>query len=225
MRTPLSGLRDQIPVPRFPVQEFPTPSGCLCSIAPCACFPKTFRWASPLRIPMPLLACIGHLELGRGSSRFCPPHHYWLSLAGTSSLLRAHLPPRTASFHLESPLLLHYPLGTIRGFPSYCKRPVNSAILKHPMGLIRYRALPYFAGLPTHWAESGSLALCAVHFLSLPSDPNLAVDALAIRIVFPLIGATPASFSGPGLFAPLGKQKKASREATPFLRNEPKTTF
>lgn len=207
----MSGLRDQIPFHRFPVQEFPAPSGCLCSHAPCFRFPKTFRWASPLRIPTPLLACVGHLGPDRGSSRFCPPHHCWLSLAGTSSLLRDHLPPRTASFRLEFPLVLPYPLGTIRGFPSYCKLPVNSAILMHPMGLIRYRASPYFAGLPTHWAESGSLALCAVHLLSLPSDPNLAVDALAIRIVFPLIGVRPASFSGPGLPARPGKQKKGSR--------------
>ena len=156
------------------------------------------------------MAYVDHLGSDRSSSRFCPPHHYWLSLAGISSLLRDRLPPRTASFRLEFPLVLLYPFGTIRGFPSYCKHPVNSAILKHPMGLIRYRASPYFAGLPTHWAESGLLALCAVHLLSLPSDPTLAGDALAIRIVFPLIGATPASFSRPGLFAPLGKQKKAA---------------
>lgn len=198
MSTPLSGLRVQIPFHRFPVQEIPTPSGCLCSNVPCYRFPMTFRWASPLRTPAPLLACVGRLGSDRSSFRFCPPHHYWLSLAGTSSLLRDHLPPRTASFCLEFPLVLPYPPGTIRGFPSYCKLPVNSAILNHPMDLIRYRASPYFAGLPTHWAESGLLALCAVHLLSLPSDLTLAADALAIRIVFPLIRVTPASFSGPG---------------------------
>jgi hypothetical protein len=96
---------------------------------------------------------------------------------------------------------------TIRGFPSYYEFPVSYAILNHATGLTRYRALRYFARLPTRSAESGSLALCAVHFLSLPSDPAVASNALAIRIVFPLVGVTPVSFNRPGLPASLGKQK------------------
>ncbi len=90
--------------------------------------------------------------------------------------------------------------------------PVKEICRKHGIsdapGLTRYRALRYFARLPTRGAESGSLALCAAHFLSLPSDPAVASSALAIRIVFPLVGATPVSFNRPGLPATLGKQKR-----------------
>jgi len=59
---------------------------------------------------------------------------------------------------------------------------------------------------PTRDAVSGSLALCADHFLSLPSDPAVTGNALAIRIVFPLVGATPVSFNRPGLHATLGNR-------------------
>jgi hypothetical protein len=83
---------------------------------------------------------------------------------------------------------------------------VSDAILKHIMGLTRYRALRYFARLPSHHAESGSLSLCTAHFLLLPSDPAVASNALAIRIVFPLVGVTPA-FRRLGLPAMPGKQK------------------
>jgi hypothetical protein len=93
----------------------------------------------------------------------------------------------------------------MQGFPSYLGLPVNNSILNHTTGLIRYRALRYLARLPTRSAESGSLTLCAVHFLSLPSDPAVTSNALAIRIVFPLIGATPVSPNRPGLPATLGK--------------------
>ncbi|WP_303721322.1 hypothetical protein, partial [Malonomonas rubra] len=48
----------------------------------------------------------------------------------------------------------------------------------------------------------------AAYFLSLPSDLAVASNALAIRIVFPLIRVTPASCNRPGLPAPLGKPKK-----------------
>jgi hypothetical protein len=84
---------------------------------------------------------------------------------------------------------------------------VSDAILKHIMGLTRYRALRYFARLPSHHAESGSLSLCTAHFLLLPSDPAVASNALAIRIVFPLVGVTPA-FRRLGLPAMPGKQKR-----------------
>jgi len=60
------------------------------------------------------------------------------------------------------------------------------------MGLTRYRALRYYARLPSHHAESGSLSLCTAQFLLLPSDPAVASNALAIQIVFPLVGVTPA---------------------------------
>jgi len=85
---------------------------------------------------------------------------------------------------------------------------MNYPILNHATGLTRYRASRYLARLPTRYAESGSLTLCAVHFLSLPSDPAVTSNALAIRIDFPLVGATPVSFNRPGLPATLGKPKR-----------------
>jgi hypothetical protein len=84
---------------------------------------------------------------------------------------------------------------------------VSSPTLNHATDLTKYRASRYFARLPIRNAEAGSLALCAAHFLSLPSDPTVASDALAIRIVFPLVGATPVSFNRPGLPVMPGKQK------------------
>jgi hypothetical protein len=84
---------------------------------------------------------------------------------------------------------------------------VSNAILKHITGLTRYGALRYFARLPTRTAESGSLSLCTAHFLLLPSDPAVASNALATRIVFPLVGVTPG-FSRLGLPAMPGKQKR-----------------
>ncbi|MBM9614481.1 hypothetical protein JWJ90_09265 [Desulfobulbus rhabdoformis] len=84
---------------------------------------------------------------------------------------------------------------------------MNDAILKHHTELTRYRASRYFARLPFRLAESGSLTLWTVHFLSLPSDPAVTSNALAIRIVFPLVGVTPAE-RRLGLPAMPGKQKK-----------------
>jgi len=152
-----------------------------------------------------------------GASRFYPPDCYQLSQAGTSSRLRIHLPPRTASIRPRVASCANsYSTTdrsgseTIRGFPSYLWIPVNDAILNHATGLIRYWALRYLARLPTRSAESGLLAPCAVHFLSLPSDPAVTSNALAIRIVFPLIGVTPVSFNRPGLPATLGKLQKGT---------------
>ena len=93
---------------------------------------------------------------------------------------------------------------------------MNNAILKHITGLTRYRALRYFARLPTRTAESGSLTLCTAHFLLLPSDPAVTSNALAIRIVFPLVGVTPG-FSRLGLPAMSGKQKKGGKIKFPTL--------
>jgi len=100
----------------------------------------------------------------------------------------------------------------MQGFPSYLGLPVNYPILNHATGLTRYRASRYLARLPTRYAESGSLSLCAVHFLSLPSDPAVTSNALAIRIDFPLVGATPVSFNRPGLPATLGKPKTGATD-------------
>ena len=105
----------------------------------------------------------------------------------------------------------------MQGFPSYLGLPVNDPILNHATGLTRYWALRYLARLPTRCAESGSLTLCAVHFLSLPSDPAVTSNALAIRIVFHLIGAT--SLAGLGLPAPLGRLKTGPPEGGPALES------
>jgi hypothetical protein len=63
----------------------------------------------------------------------------------------------------------------------------------------------YFLG-PTHDAESGLLSLCTAHFLLLLSDSAVTSSALAIRIVFPLVGV-PSGFSRLGLPGMAGKQK------------------
>jgi len=42
----------------------------------------------------------------------------------------------------------------------------------------------------TRDAESSSLSLCTAHFILLPSEPAVTSNALAIRIVFPLVGGT-----------------------------------
>ena len=163
---------------------------------------------------MQLLACTSPHTPCCGSSRFSPPVCYQLSQAGISLLLRSLLPPYITSFGLESPLGPPYPfrlipVGTMQGFPSYCELPVSNSTLNHITGLTKYWASRYFARLPSRTAVSGSLTLCAAHFLSLPSDPAVASNALAIQIVFPLIRAT--SLAGPGLPAPLGKQKSRPR--------------
>lgn len=126
---------------------------------------------SALRIRPRRLALTSPLNLRQRSSRFYPPHCYQASQAGTSSLLRRHLPPRPrlclgshldhrlpyAGYGVRLPRLLH-------------RLPVNDATLKHSTGLTEYRASRYFARLPTCAAEAGSLALCTVDLLWLPSD-------------------------------------------------------
>lgn len=57
------------------------------------------------------------------------------------------------------------------GFPSYLWLPEYSSILNHVPGLSTNKASRYFERLPSRPAESGSLALCAVLLLWLPSDP------------------------------------------------------
>ena len=166
---------------------------------------------------MQLLACTSPHRPCCGSSRFSPPVCYQLSQAGISLLLRSLLPPRIASFSLESPLGHPYPyqlipVRTMQGFPSYCGLPVSNSTLNHITGLTKYRASRYVARLPSRTAETGSLTLCVAHFLSLPSDPAVASNALAIQIVFPLVGVTPASFSRPGLPASLGKQQRGPED-------------
>jgi hypothetical protein len=123
----------------------------------------------------------------------------------TDSSATLHRFVSTLSFllSLPSPLLP----GTVQGFPSYFGLPVSYPTLTHSTGLTRYRASRFLARSPTRKAVSGSLALCAAHFLSLPSDPAVTSNALAIRIVFPLVRATSVSSNRPGRPGTLGKQK------------------
>jgi len=85
--------------------------------------------------------------------------------SATSHQLRPRLSPcatasGNAGFGVRLPRLLH-------------RLPVNDATLKHSTGLTEYRASRYFARWPTWTAEAGSLALCTVNFLWLPSDPTV----------------------------------------------------
>jgi hypothetical protein len=79
--------------------------------------------------------------------------------------------------------------------------------------------LRYFARLSSRVTESGSLALCAAYFLSLPSDPAVAGNALAIWIVFPLVGVT-SRYSGLGLLATLGEQQSRAIADPALLTTE-----
>jgi len=65
----------------------------------------------------------------------------------------------------------------------------------HPMLLDAYLMGATFVGGVT------------LNFLSLPSDPAVTNNALAIQIDFPLVGVSLASFSKTGLPALQGKQK------------------
>ena len=109
---------------------------------------------------MRLLALTGPCRPSDRSSRFYPPVCYQLSQAGTSSLLRNHLPPRTASNGLESPLVpsltmsLSVKHGTIRGFPSYLPAPCEQP---HPQS--RYGIRP-------------GTGLCAMLHAYPPVAPN-----------------------------------------------------
>ena len=85
---------------------------------------------------------------------------------------------------------------------------MSNATLSHTMKLTRYWTSRYYARLSFHDAESGSLKLCTTHFLLLPSDPAVTSSALAIRIIFPLVGVMPAC-RRLGLPAMPGKHKKA----------------
>jgi len=63
-------------------------------------------------LPSQLIRLLAHISpsgLRRWSFRFCPPVCCQLSSAGTSSLLRIHLPPYTALVSLELPLEPPYP--------------------------------------------------------------------------------------------------------------------
>ena len=125
------------------------------------------------------------------------------------TLLRNHLPPRSASCNpwISPCFTLSVSLNTT-GLPQLLSwLPVNDSILNHINGLIRFRAFPLFARLPSINAVSGSLSLCTVHFLLLPSDPAVSSNALASRIIFPLIGAMSVFFQLTGFASFAGQTK------------------
>jgi hypothetical protein len=74
--------------------------------------------------------------------------------------------------------------------------------------------------LPSYDAESGSLAFRPRHFLSLPSDPAVTSNALASRIVFPLVKGDPAFFQAGGFlgFAKQTKKRFLPLEQKPLLQ-------
>lgn len=211
------GLFPQIASHGLPQRKCPVPSDGLC---PESC-PFSFRLPSNELPPFaprqgfwrrtpPANQAAGHPGfILQTVTSFLRPglHHYYGFIC--------HLAPLQLTLSLLLCLLIRLLHGTVQGFPSYLGLPVNYPTLTHSTGLTRNRASRYFARSPTRKAVSGSLALCAAHFLSLPSDPAVADNALAIRIVFPLVGATPVSFNRPGLPATLGKQKRGRREPSP----------
>ena len=161
--------------------------------------------------------------------QFSPPVCCQLSQAGTSSLLRIHLPPHTASVGLEFPLVPAW-TPSLYGrsgarLPQLlrvsCERP-------HPQSQCRPDQVWGFAifGTLTHlqcriWF---AYALEAVHFLLLlPSDPAVTSNALAIRIVFPPVGVTPPSSSRADGLATLGNQRQegAFEGALPNKNKDP----
>lgn len=86
---------------------------------------------------------------------------------------------------------------------------MNYSTLRYSTGSDRERAPRYFARSPTLKAVSGSLALCAVHFLSLPSDPAVTRNAIAIGMSSPWSGDA-CFFQQAGFARYAGQTKKAS---------------
>lgn len=109
----MSGRWAQIPCQGFPQPTCPVPSNGLCSNVHVISRSGELEMNFLPSQPWSLLGLHGPCGPGRRSSRFYPPVRYRLSQAGTSSLLRIHLPPHTASEDLESPLV---PSWTPSGF-------------------------------------------------------------------------------------------------------------
>lgn len=122
------------PLSRSSAKKVPRPVGRLMSRIALLLVPAPFKRTSSLRTTLGLLAPDAPREPGRGSSRFFPPDCYQLSQAGTLSLLRIHLPPRTASFDLESPLESPYPLPA-RNDTRLPQLPRAPCELPHPHSL------------------------------------------------------------------------------------------
>jgi hypothetical protein len=145
----------------------------------------------------PLLAFIGlALLTTTGSSATSHSQYSWV----TSWIIR----PTT--FELN-----HFWLDTMSGFPSYCTSslinmpPSSTALVWLSIGL---RAImDAYPPIPPKQVTVSYVHLSSYGFLQTLS---LANNALAIRIIFPLVRVTPLSFKWTGLPASLGKHKKAS---------------
>ncbi|WP_175418671.1 hypothetical protein, partial [Salinivibrio sp. SS2] len=88
--------------------------------------------------------------------------------------------------------------------------PVRDATLKHLIGLTEYWTSRYFARLPTYQAETGSLALCASNFLSLPSDPAVGQQRPCESDYLPLSRGDSGFFQPDGFASFAGQTKKES---------------
>jgi hypothetical protein len=85
------------------------------------------------------------------------------------------------------------------------------------MGLIEYWALRYFARLPTHHAETGSLSLCIANFLWLPSYPTVSQWRTCHSDHLPLNQGDSGFFQPDGFASFAGQTKKQARLACLFL--------
>ncbi|WP_204365726.1 hypothetical protein, partial [Vibrio vulnificus] len=135
------------------------------------------------------------------------------------SLLRIHLPPRT-NVHLELPLgerFRHLPGCGVRLPQLLHWLPVNNATLKHSIGLAEYWALRCFGRLPTYAAEAGSLTLCTVNFLLLPSDPAVGQQRPCNSDYLPLSQGDSGFFQPDGFASFAGQTKKRVTAMSPFL--------
>src|SRR5690606_19563844 len=120
--TPLFGEHQSYCVPAAPrCTSLPRRAACERIVHLFARSPSLSSMTSALRIRRELLSLTRPLNLRQRSFRFCPPRCYQASQAGTSSLLRLHLPPRTdcgLGFHL-APQPPASP-DSVSGFPGYC---------------------------------------------------------------------------------------------------------
>jgi hypothetical protein len=107
--TPKSGQNQQLAGQGAPPIAYPVPADGLGSEQqPRTRLEETSNKLLPFATSMAFGACRPRVYQDNRSFRFYPPDCYQLSSAETSSLLRDHLPPHTASLRLGSPLVLHY---------------------------------------------------------------------------------------------------------------------
>ena len=142
----------------------------------------------------PLLGFTGRaFHTTTDSSATSHPHKPWLSPCTRTS-------ESNIGTGVRLPQLLHW-------------LPVTDATLKHLTGLTEYRALRYFARLPTCQAESGSLALCACYFLWLPSDLAVSPQRPCHSDYLPLSRGDSGFLQPDGFASFAGQTKKAANAA------------